>query len=97
MGKDSKERKSVIQSVGELKNILPPEFTGASTMQICGNREITLDGCKGIVEYSDFEIKIKTLNGGVSIFGRDLNIKYLSVNSVVVEGKIKAVEFAELG
>lgn len=96
MGKDSKEKKSVMQSVGELKNFLPPELVGMPTMQICGNREITLDGCKGIIEYSDFEIKMRTANGGVSVFGKNLNIKYLSINSVVIEGKIRAVEFGEL-
>ena len=93
MGKSSK--KSLKQSVGELKNILPAEFTNMPAIQLIGSRELTLDGCKGIAEYSDYAIKIKTSCGAVTVSGHCLNIKYLSVNSVVIEGKIRCVEFCD--
>ena len=93
MGKSSK--KSIKQSVGELKNILPAEFTGMPTIQLIGSREFTLDGCKGIAEYSDYAIKIRTSCGVVCICGHRLNIRYLSINSVVVEGRISSVEFLD--
>ena len=86
-------KKSIKQSVEELRNILPAEFTNMPTIQLIGSRELTLDGCKGIAEYTDNAIKIKTTCGVISVSGYCLNIKYLSVNSVVIEGKIQCVEF----
>ena len=86
-------KKSIRQSVGEIRNILPAEFTNMPTIQLIGSRELTLDGCKGIAEYSDYTIKIKTTCGVVSVSGYCLNIKYLSMSSVVIEGKIQCVEF----
>ena len=97
MGKNSNEKKSVIQSVGELRNIFPPELTNASTLQVVGSRELTIDGCRGIVEYSDYSIKIKTTDGTVMIEGHSLNIKYLSVSSVVIEGRITGIDFLDRG
>lgn len=90
-----KNKKDLRQSMCDLKNKLPLELTNASVMEICSDRQITIDGCKGIVEYSDFMVKIKTAGGIVSIGGRYLNIKYLSVNSVVIEGKLLSVEFED--
>ena len=86
-------KKSVRQSVNELKDILPAEFTNMPTIQLIGSRELTLDGCKGIAEYSDYAVKLKTTCGLISVSGHCLNIKYLSVSSVVIEGKIVCVEF----
>lgn len=92
MGKNKKDFR---QSMCDLKNKLPLELTNSSVMEICSDRQITIDGCKGIVEYSDFMVRIKTSGGVVSICGRRLNIKYLSINSVVIEGKLLKLEFED--
>ncbi len=95
MGKSSSEKKSVRQNISDIRNILPAELTHIPTLQIIGSRELTLDGCKGIAEYSDYAVMIKTACGLISVSGQKLNIKYLSVNSVVIEGKISGIEFIE--
>ncbi len=94
MGKNSKNKKTLGQSMGSL---FPPELTNASAVQIIGGKELTLDGCRGILEYSDFSVKIRTTDGAVTISGQNLNIKYISVNSVVIEGGITCVEFEKQG
>ncbi len=92
MGSDPKGKKPTLRSVGEFS-----EFMGSSVIQICGRKEVTIDGCKGIVEYLDCEMKVGTNDGYVTVFGTDLNIKYLSINTVVVEGKLQRIEFSDPG
>lgn len=76
-----------------IKNKIPPELNRGPMMEVCSNREITIDGCRGIAEYNENGVKINTTDGIVAICGRSLNIKYLSVTSVVIAGYITSIEF----
>lgn len=62
-------------------------------LQFCSNREVTLDGCKGILEYQSEIIRINTNRMVVVFKGRGLNIKCLTASSVVISGYITSVEF----
>lgn len=89
--KNSCERHSIKDfSVG-----IPMELGSAPVMEICSNREITLDGCRGIAEYTEYEIRLRTSHGIIAIDGKNLNIKYLSTSSIVVQGVIKKIEFSD--
>lgn len=62
-------------------------------LQFSSNREVTLDGCKGILEYRSEVIRINTSKMVVAFNGRGLNIKCLTATSVVITGYITSVEF----
>lgn len=62
-------------------------------LQFSSNREVTLDGCKGILEYQSEIIRINTNKMVVAFKGRGLNIKCLTTTSVVISGYITSVEF----
>lgn len=62
-------------------------------LQFSSNREVTLDGCKGILEYQSEIIRINTNKMVVAFKGRGLNIKCLTATSVVISGYIISVEF----
>ena len=64
-------------------------------VKIIGNKELTIDGFKGIVEYSENIIKVKTACGIVAVSGFDLNIKYLSVTAMVIEGAITDISYED--
>lgn len=57
------------------------------------NREIVIEGCKSIEEYDENMIKIKVKKMIISFFGRDLKIKCLNFDSLVIVGFITSVEF----
>lgn len=70
------------------------EFVGLSPyLQFNSNREVTLDGCKGILEYQTEIIRISTGKMVIAFKGRGLNIKCLTATSVVIKGYITSVEF----
>lgn len=62
-------------------------------IEMSGNREVCIDGCKGILEYDDALIRISVNHSSVAVKGRNLSIKCLSQDSVVISGIISSVEF----
>lgn len=58
-----------------------------------GNREIAVDGCKGILEYDENRIKINTGSLVITFCGSDLEIKVYSDVQTVITGEIITIEF----
>ena len=79
----------------KLRDIVPYELTKTPVSRIVGNRELTVEGSKGIEEYTEISIKVKTSDGLVCAYGTGLNIKLLSTSAVIVEGLINRIEFEE--
>ena len=63
-------------------------------IELEGNKELLLDGCKGIMEYEDNSIKINTDTCIVSITGDELNIRTYTQEQIIVSGKILSLEFS---
>ncbi len=70
-----------------------PILGSAPITEILSNKEITIDGCKGVAEYTECFISLNTSNGVITVNGRDLHIRYLSTSSVVIAGTVSSVEF----
>ena len=87
MGEENRKNKKKLPVFGK-------ELVGLSPfMQFSSNREVTVDGCKGILEYCTESIRINTGKLIVAFNGRGLNIKCMTETSVVVCGYITSVEF----
>ena len=62
-------------------------------MEIVSNRELTVDGCKGVAEYDEDFIKLNAKKGTVTVFGAELEIKSYSEAALFITGKIERIEF----
>ena len=69
------------------KKLLTPQI------EMLSNKELNLDGCKGIIEYNDVYIRIKVSGGEITVTGDALNIPVFEGAAITVSGKIKSVEF----
>lgn len=63
-----------------------------SQIQITGDREVLVDGCKKILEYNDVFVKVRTWEMTVSIWGSELSVSDFGTGSIFVFGKIQSVE-----
>lgn len=73
-----------------------PYFSGLNMpthMEINGNTEAIVEGCRGILEYDTDVVRIKTDKAVVRFSGRGLAIKCLTVDALVVTGFITGIEF----
>ncbi len=62
-------------------------------LQCFGNREIQIEGCRGILKYEQEEIRLNVGTGEISITGNDLSIPALERNFVQIRGRITQIEF----
>lgn len=63
------------------------------TVYCKGNSEVTVDGCGGILMYSDTEIVLKTKCGTCTVCGAALSMADFLRESLTIRGTIESVRF----
>ncbi len=58
-----------------------------------GNLQLYVENHKGIIEYSTNQIRIYTKLGILRVLGKNLLLKNIVVEEIVITGEIKQVEF----
>ncbi len=79
------------------KNTIKTEITekfNLSTIDLISNKEATLCGCGGIVEYDENNVKINCGDIIATFSGTDLIIQALSVEELIIRGEIVRIEFS---
>ena len=67
--------------------------SGITQIELLGNSEAVVEGCKGILEYDDTIIIFAIHKMQVKFVGMELTIKSLNSESVIIQGKIGGIEF----
>ena len=67
--------------------------TEESIIEVRGNKEIKIEGCKRILDFSQEAIKILTKRMSIKFSGRNLTIKCLTLDSLLITGFINSIEF----
>ena len=68
-------------------------FSKLAQINLKGNREVIIDGCYGIIEYSDCLISVNIGKSTLKIIGCDFSISDYSESNIIVKGIIKSIEF----
>ena len=69
-------------------------FLSQGRVELLGNRQAVVEGCRGIIEYSDSCIRLSTPRLILKFTGTGLEIKALTDTSAIVEGTILSVEYS---
>ena len=78
----------------QLKNKLISEmFRDEPRIEMSGNREIIIDGCKGVVEYTENNIRISLGESVLSLSGDNLLIQSFDNDVVIINGQISDIDF----
>ena len=64
-----------------------------SHIELFSNREIIIEGCRGVDEYREDYIKLKLIKGSITLCGSEFCIKSFENSSIVVNGNISSLEF----
>lgn len=73
--------------------VVDRDMLGGSHVEIFGNSEIVIDGCKGVFEYNDTYLKIKLSKGALILCGSCFDITSFENSLITVKGKISSLEF----
>ncbi len=75
------------------KNYVSEIFIDEPKIEMLGNREMIVDGCKGVVEYGEMLIKLSLGNNVLSLSGDNLVIKSFDSSVAVISGQICDISF----
>ena len=80
----------------KIKNCLPtlPNPNFEPLIELVSNREATIEGCEGIVEYTDTYVSINCQCFVLNMNGFNLCIRSNSKDSITVSGRITDINFS---
>lgn len=79
--------------LSELLEIPQSAILGGAQIELSGNREALVDGCRGVLEYDEGIVKLAVDKMSVCFTGRDLRLKALTRDTAVVTGFITNIQF----
>lgn len=86
-------KEDMVSKISEFLEI-PGELVGNNTkLTLVGNKYMYLEGKYKVADYYDYYIRIITKKYGINITGEALEIKEMKDVELVVEGKIKNLEY----
>lgn len=62
-------------------------------LELFGNREIIIEGCMGVLEYSDTYLKLRLPKGSLTVCGSGFDIVTFEDTVITVRGNISSLEF----
>ncbi len=90
---NKRKAKEKFKLFGAAIQLTSDPFSKLAQINLKGNREMIVDGCYGIEEYSDCLISINIGNSTLKIIGFDFSISDYSESNITVRGIIKNIEF----
>ncbi|MDR1409040.1 MAG: YabP/YqfC family sporulation protein [Oscillospiraceae bacterium] len=66
---------------------------GTPRLEMTGNQELLLDGCKGVVAYDENEIRLNLGDLALAVTGADLTMRTLRFEECAITGQIASVAF----
>ena len=85
---------TIIESIGQNLDLPQDSFSGYAHIELCGNKEAMIEGCLGILEYSDCSVAINTGKLTVRFNGSDLTITSMQDSLTVIKGIITCIDFS---
>ena len=89
-------RKNHFRKIDKLLEIPKEIYSNEVKITIIGFEEVVIENYKGILEYEEYFVRIKTYTGIININGYGFNLENLSNDDIKVTGKIEGIEFEKI-
>ncbi len=80
-------------SLAEFLDIPQGLLSSEPVIELFGNKQITVEGCKGILEYSDSLISLSCAKYAVLVSGEGLELRNMSENTCMITGIFSSITF----
>ena len=87
------KQKRMTEQVERILELPAGSLSDTVRIELMGNHRAIVDGCRGIVEYSDGLVRIQTGDGMIRFTGSALSISCLTEDSSIIEGVITSLEY----
>lgn len=87
--------KNVLSKKEKVADVLEiPQFAvGGIHLEMYGDKEAIIEGCKGVLEYDEDIIKLNMGKMSLKMLGDGLVIKSLGESTAVISGKIMCIQY----
>lgn len=92
MNKNTSEEKQNLRS--KLRSLSMSLRGRDSHIEINNNCEVLIEGCRGIIEYSDTKIRVSVGQQAVSVMGTELTVRNMFTYVIVIVGRISGIEYS---
>ena len=79
--------------MAELADLTKGVAPGTPVRTVSGQRELSLENYRGIIEYTDTLVRIQTKNGQIRVTGKRLQVAYYTNDEMKVNGHIESIEY----
>ena len=79
--------------IAEILEVPRDVALGESIITLTGKREMLIENYKGIVQYDEKLLKVKTKNGMIELEGSNFLITYLTDEEIKITGHIKKINY----
>lgn len=90
-----KKNEAIKKSLAEILELPKDIILDLPKIIMVGNLQIYIENHKGILEYTNNRIRINTKNGVLRIIGKNLMLKNIITEEIVIVGEINQVEFID--
>lgn len=80
--------------LGGAEDVIKPEHIGGPHIELFSNKEMTIDGCGGVLEYCDTYMRLRISKGTLTICGTNFDITMFDDDVITVRGNISSLEFS---
>ena len=87
------QKQNTVSKIAKVLDIPQNVLHSMPTIDLIGNQEAIVEGCKGVLEYKEDTVRLNLGDMILKFTGRNLILKCMTSESVVVNGTILSVEF----
>jgi len=91
MNRASRFSKKLKNRFNEISDISEELTMGLAKIVILGNKECLIENYKGIIQYENEKIKLKTASGNVLVEGNDLHINEIGEGEMLIKGRVNSL------
>jgi sporulation protein YqfC len=89
-------RKNIRNRVDKMLEVPDEVTSNVPKVTILKFEQMLIENYKGILEYQDFFIRLKTSIGIININGFNLSLEEMTSDDIIVKGKIESVDFESI-
>ena len=96
-GKERKDRQkaSLAERMGSILDVPADLLCGGCYLELRGQNELKVQGCRRIVGYTSEEIVLRLRRGALCVRGRNMNCTSYHSGCVTIEGWIEGMNFRD--
>ena len=89
-------KKNRLKKFDKLLEIPQEVYSNEPKITIIGFNELIIENFKGILEYEEYFVRVKTYTGIINLNGYGFTLENMSNDDLKVKGKIESIEFERI-